>query len=292
MLKLACIPTYNEEARIFDVIKRTSMQVDQIVVCDDGSTDNTSKIAKNAGVEVVRHEKNLGKGAAMKSLFNYAKKIEADVVITIDGDGQSIPEEIPKLMNPILEKKSDIVIGNRFENNQQMPSYRKIGNKVLDKIVTLASDLPFQDTQSGFRAYSKKAIELIDFKTTGFGVDAEILVNASRIGLKIMEEKVTVLYDKAGKTSTKNPIPHSYEVISSIIEIIAIRHPLRNIGIPGLIFMTAGIILALNVLSIFNDTRYFSIPMTLGSFGTIIIGLILLLVAVVLFSINKSLKQR
>jgi len=291
MLKLACIPAFNEEERIFDVIKRTAMQVDQIIVCDDGSTDNTSKIAKNAGAEVVRHEKNLGKGAAMKSLFNYAKKIEADVVITIDGDGQSIPEEIPILMNPILEKKYDIVIGNRFEKNQQMPSYRKFGNKVLDKMVTLASDLPFEDTQSGFRAYSKKAIELIDFKTTGFGVDAEILVNASSKGLKITEEKVSVLYDKEGKTSTKNPLSHSFEVVSSIIEIIAIKHPLRNLGIPGIIFMTAGIILALTVLSIFNETRYFSIPFTLGSIGTFIIGLILLLMSVVLFSINRGLRR-
>jgi glycosyltransferase involved in cell wall biosynthesis len=291
MLKVACIPTFNEEDVISDVIKRTRKYVDMVVVCDDGSTDNTLIKAKEAGADVIRHEKNLGKGAAMKSLFQYAKKSNADVVITIDGDGQFMPEEIPKLLLPILENKSDVVIGYRFDDKSEMPSYRKIGNKVLDKITNIASDLPFRDTQSGFRAYSKKAIEEIDFTSTGFGADAEILVNASQKGLKISEEKVTVLYNIGGKTSTKNPVSHSFEVISSLIELIAIRHPLRYLGIPGLILMVIGIVFAITVISIFNETRYFSIPSTLVSIGTLLIGVMLLLMSVVLFSISRILRK-
>src|SRR4029077_7194688 len=102
----------------------------------------------------------------------------------------------------------------------------------------------------GFRSYSKKAIDVIDIKTEGFGVDAEILVDASQKGLKITEEKVTVIYNTGGKTSTKNPISHTFEVVSSLIEIIAIKHPLRYLGIPGIGLMIIGITFAVTVISI------------------------------------------
>jgi glycosyltransferase involved in cell wall biosynthesis len=291
MLKLACIPAYNEENVITDVIKRTSKYVDKVVVCDDGSVDKTAKIAKEAGAEIIKHEKNLGKGASMKSLFNYAKKSGADVIITIDGDGQFIPEEIPKLLRPIIENKYDIVIGYRFDDDTEMPQYRKIGNKFLDKMANIASELPFRDTQSGFRAYSKRAVDLIDFKSEGFGVDAEILVDASGKGLKITEEKVTVIYNTGGKTSTKNPVSHSFEVLTSLIELIAIRHPLRYLGIPGFILMIIGAVFAVFVISTFNETRYFSIPSTLVAVGSVLTGLMLLLMSVVLFSIGRILRR-
>ena len=150
----------------------------------------------------------------------------------------------------------------------------------------MASELPFRDTQGGFRAYSKKAIDEINFNTKGFGVDAEILVDASTKKLKIVEEKVTVIYNTGTNTSTKSPISHSAEVIASLIELIAIKHPLKYLGIPGIILITAGIILGVFVLITFNDSRYFSIPFTLGSIASAIIGLILLLMSVVLFSMG------
>ncbi len=290
MLKLVLIPAFNEEAVIYDVIKKCQKYADRIVVCDDGSQDNTTQRARDAGAHVIKHKENLGKGVAMKSLFEYAKQVKADVAVTIDGDGQFMPEEIPKLLTPILEKGYDVVIGYRFEG-KEMPSYRKIGNKVLDKITSMASELPFRDTQSGFRSYSKKAIELVQFNTTGFGVDAEILVDAAQKGLKITEEKVTVLYDIGSKTSTKNPVSHTFEVLSSLIELIAIRHPLRYLGIPGIILMGIGIGFAIDVISLFNQTRYFSIPSTLVAVGTLLIGLMFLLMSVVLFSIGKILKK-
>jgi len=291
MLKLACIPAFNEEKAIGEVIKKALMYVDEVAVCDDGSTDNTSDIAKRVGAYVIKHDKNFGKGQAIRSLFEYAKKRGADVIVTIDGDGQFKPEEIPKLLSPIIERNYDIVIGYRFDNDSEMPAYRKVGNKILDKITNLASELPFRDTQSGFRAYSKKAIEVIDFKTKGFSVDGEILIDASNKKLKIAETKVSVLYNLENKTSTKNPISHSIEVTSSLIELLAIKHPLTYLGIPGIILIGIGIIYAIIVLSIFNDTRYFSVPSTLVSFGSLFIGVMLLLMSVVLFSMSKILKR-
>lgn len=288
MLKIACIPAYNEEKPIGNVIKKSLNYVDKVIVCDDGSRDLTSTKAKEANAIVIKHEKNLGKGAALKSLFKYALNVNADVVVTIDGDGQFLPEEIDKIIKPIIENDYDIVIGNRFDDHKEMPSYRKAGNKMLDKITKMAADLPFTDTQSGFRAYSKKAIESISFTIDGFGVDSEILIDASNKGLKITEEKVTVLYNTGEKTSSKDPISHSVGVIASLLELIAINHPLRYLGIPGLILLIIGIVFSVLVISMFNEDRYFSVPSTLVALGSLVIGMILLLMSVVLYSIAKT----
>lgn len=288
-MKLACIPAFNEESCIADVIIEAKKHVDNVVVCDDGSSDNTSQIAISEGAKVIRHEKNLGKGAAMKSLFDYAKNNDAELMVMIDGDGQFKANEIPLLIKPLL-KGYDIVIGNRFEKNSEMPNYRAFGNKVLDKMTSMASDLPFEDTQSGFRSYSRRAINSISFQSDGFGSDAEILVNASKSELKITYVPVTVLYETGTKTSTKNPVSHTTEVIISLIELISIKRPLSFLGIPGIVLFGLGIIFSIIVITLFNETRYFSIPYMLITIGSFTIGLILLMMSVLLFSIKKSKK--
>ena len=290
MLKLVCIPAFNEEKPIVDVIKKSLNYADQVIVCDDGSLDLTAEQAKIAGAIVIKHKKNMGKGHAMKSLFKYARDVGADVIVTIDGDGQFLAEQIPSLFQPILENSYDVVIGNRFSDDEEMPSYRKIGNKMLDRITKLAADLPFSDTQSGFRSYSKKAIQSIDFSTSGFGVDSEILIDAVDKGLRITETKVTVLYDTGLKTSTKDPISHSMSVIGSLLESIAIHHPLKYLGIPGIILLLIGLGFTTYSISNFNETGNFSLPPILTAMSSLIIGLILLLMSVVLYSISNNKK--
>jgi glycosyltransferase involved in cell wall biosynthesis len=291
MLKLVCIPAFNEEKPVIDVIKKSLNYVDQVIVCDDGSSDLTAEKAKIAGAIVIKHKKNMGKGHAMKSLFKYAKDVGADAMITIDGDGQFLAEQIPTLLQPILDNSYDVVIGNRFSDDKEMPSYRKIGNKILDRITKLAADLPFSDTQSGFRSYSKKAIQSLDFSTSGFGVDSEILIDAVDKGLKITETDVTVLYDTGLKTSTKDPVSHSMSVIGSLLESIAIHHPLKYLGIPGIILLLIGFGFATYSISIFNTTGNFSLPSVLITMSSLILGLILLLMSVVLYSISHNKKN-
>ena len=291
MLKLVCIPAFNEEKPIVDVIKKSLNYADQVIVCDDGSLDLTAEQAKIAGAIVIKHKKNMGKGHAMKSLFKYARDVGADVIVTIDGDGQFLAEQIPSLFQPILENSYDVVIGNRFSDDKEMPSYRKIGNKMLDRITKLAADLPFSDTQSGFRSYSKKAIQSIDFSTSGFGVDSEILIDAVDKGLRITETKVTVLYDTGLKTSTKDPISHSMSVIASLLESIAIHHPLKYLGIPGITLLLIGLGFTIYSISNFNETGNFSLPPILTAMSSLIIGLILLLMSVVLYSISNNKKM-
>ena len=221
MYLLACIPAYNEEGIIGDLIKKTLPLVDSVIVCDDGSSDLTSKEAKDAGAFVIRHSRNKGKGAALKSLFDYAKHSNADIVVTLDGDGQFLPEEIPKLTKDIEDGKSDVVIGYRFETEKDMPSHRKLGNKILDSVTKKAANLNLRDTQSGFRAYSKQAIKKINFSSDGFVADSEILIDAAEKNLSISEHNVTVLYNTGNRTSTKNPVSHGSGVLISLFELIS-----------------------------------------------------------------------
>ena len=291
MYLLACVPAYNEEGVIGDLIKKMLPLVDSVVVCDDGSSDLTSKEAKNAGAFVIQHSNNKGKGAALKSLFDYAKHSNADVIVTIDGDGQFLPEEIPKLAKDVENGKSDIVIGYRFETEKDMPSYRKFGNKVLDELSKSAANLNLRDTQSGFRAYSKQAIAKIHFKNNGFAADSEILIDAAEKNLSISEQNVTVLYNTGNKTSTKNPVRHGSSVLISLFEMVLMKRPLTFLGIPGLIILVAGIFTSIISLTLFNETGHFSVPTTLVSLVFLTVGLMLILVSGILFSINRKISN-
>ena len=288
MFTVACIPAFNVANQIHDVIKQSQKYVDQVIVCDDGSSDDTFLNAQIAGALVLKHEKNFGKGAALKTLFEKSKMLNAEIIITIDGDGQFLAEEIPKLIEPIKSQKFDVVIGNRFLDKDEMPRYRKVGNKMLDKFTKMAANLPFEDSQSGFRAYSQNALNKISFSSKGFGVDSEIIVDAANKNLKITEQYVKVIYNTGDKTSTKNPISHSVGVLASILELVAINHPLKYLGIPGIIFLLIGIFYSVLVMTMFNDTGYFSIPSTLLALGSLVVGLLLLLMSVVLYSISHQ----
>jgi glycosyltransferase involved in cell wall biosynthesis len=262
------------------------------VVCDDGSSDLTSKEAKDAGAFVIQHSHNKGKGAALKSLFDYARHSNADVIVTIDGDGQFLPEEIPKLTKDVEDGKSDIVIGYRFETEKDMPAYRKFGNKILDEVSKKAANLNLRDTQSGFRAYSKQAIKKIYFRNDGFAADSEILIDASEKNLSISEHNVTVLYNTGSKTSTKNPVSHGSGVLISLFELVLMKRPLTFLGIPGLIILVAGIITSTISLMLFNQTGHFSVPTTLVSVVFLTVGVMLILVSGILFSINRTIQSR
>ena len=288
MNTLVCIPAFNEEGAIGKLVRKTLSYVDSVVVCDDGSSDNTAKEAENSGAHVIVHDENRGKGSALKSLFEHARHSSADIIVTIDGDGQLLPEEIKKLTKPIIEKTSDIVVGYRFDNDTEMPSYRKIGNKILDHATNIATSIPIRDTQSGFRAYSKNAIELIEFSNDGFTADSEILIDASKHGLRISEEKITVIYDTGRRTSTKNPILHGSSVLGSLIEMILVKHPLKYLGIPGFVIIFCGILISSYTISVFNQTALLPIPFALVSIGLLLLGFLLLMTSGILFAINRS----
>lgn len=211
---VAIIPAYNEEKALTDVIGKTLDYVDEVIVVDDGSSDKTSEVAVEAGARVIKHSVNLGKGEALKSGF---KAIEGDsIIITIDGDGQHNPNEIPDLVRPIIEDSADLVNGSRYMNGpeENTPAYRRVGQKVLDIATNISAGTKVTDSQSGFRAFSSKSKNVFRFKDTGFGIESEMLVDAAEAGLKIVEVPITVRYDLNG--STKDPITHGVGVLFNI----------------------------------------------------------------------------
>ena len=211
---VAIIPAYNEEKALADVIGKTLEHVDEVIVVDDGSSDKTSEVAIEAGARVIRHSVNLGKGEALKSGF---KAIGDDsIIITIDGDGQHNPSEIPDLVRPIIEDGADLVNGSRYMNGpeENTPAYRRVGQKVLDIATNISAGTKVTDSQSGFRAFSPKSKNVFRFKDTGFGIESEMLVDAAEAGLKIVEVPITVRYDLDG--STKDPITHGVGVLFNI----------------------------------------------------------------------------
>lgn len=211
---VAIIPAYNEEKALADVLGKTLDYVDEVIVVDDGSSDKTSEVAIEAGARVIKHSVNLGKGEALKSGF---KAIEGDsIIITIDGDGQHNPNEIPDLVRPIIEDGADLVNGSRYMNGpeENTPAYRRVGQKVLDIATNISAGTKVTDSQSGFRAFSSKSKNVFRFKDTGFGIESEMLVDAAEAGLKIVEVPITVRYDLDG--STKDPITHGVGVLFNI----------------------------------------------------------------------------
>ena len=175
------IPAYNEGKNIADIVNKLKEKYESIIVCDDGSTDSTSKIANNHGALVINHEKNLGYGAAIRSIFLKAKEMSGDILVTFDADGQHRVEDISKVARPIQDQKADVVIGSRFlsEDINEVPEYRKFGIKIITKITNASIKENLTDSQSDFRAYSKKVLSDITPIENGMGVSTEILIKAS-----------------------------------------------------------------------------------------------------------------
>ena len=290
MIKVACIPAYNEERTIGKVVVRALPYVDKVLVCDDGSADMTAAIAEKLGAKVIRHEQNMGKGEAFRSLFSACRDMGADIMITIDGDDQHDPADIPKLIDPLTKGYADVVIGARFHgDNKGIPSYRKVGNRLLNS-VTMGG---VSDTQSGFRAYNKKAIETLRPSESGMGVDSEILMDASRQGLRVMEVPVSVMYG-IGKTSTHNPIYHTVDVLTSAIKLTSIRHPMTFYGIPGLVITLLGVYFVLHAYLLFLGQQVITnlvITYALVGFSIGIFGLFTFFTGIILFTISTVVRK-
>ena len=278
------IPAYNEEKNIASLLIKLKKISENIIVCNDGSNDLTGKIAKELGATVVEHEKNLGYGSAIKSIFLKAHEINADILVTFDADGQHRIEDINTILEPIKNNSADIVIGSRFlNNNQEIPTYRKIGIKAITKLTNVT------DSQSGFRAYSKKILDKIIPQESGMGISTEILIKAQKADFKITEVPITILYE--GDTSTHNPISHGSSVILSTLKYVAIERPLVFYGIPGIIFLLIGLAFGVWTIQIYSEEGQVITNIALIGVGGVIMGTILMLTATILYSIVSVVKR-
>lgn len=194
MKVIAVIPAYKEETTIADVIERTRSFVDEIIVVNDGSPDHTADVAKAHGATVVSHVINRGLGAAIGTGFAAAQKHHADVVITLDADGQHDPQEIPKFLEAI-ERGADFVIGSRMIGSESnMPWYRKVANMLGNIFTLVLFGAWVTDSQSGFRAFTKTALENIQIKTNRMEVSSELIAEANANHLTIAEVPIKAIY--------------------------------------------------------------------------------------------------
>lgn len=294
---LICIPAYNEARSIAEIIKKAANYASEVIVYDDGSTDNTANVADAAGATVIRNRKNRGYGVAIRRLFDAAGEKDADVIITLDSDGQHNPDEIPQIAWPILNERFDIVVGSRFlrdDNKQQqnkIPTYRNLGIKTITRLTQSASYSKVTDAQSGFRAYSTNALSKISLFEDGMAVSTEILLRAREKNLQIKEVPISVNYD-IEDPSTHNPISHGAGVVYSIVQFVSLRHPLAFYGIPGIAFLIIAVAMLNYGMMVYGSHRHSSVEFIVSAVGFGVVGVVLLATGAILYTIIALLKGR
>ena len=284
------IPAFNEEKNIAKMIVKLKKIYDEIIVCNDGSTDLTGEIAENLGVIVINHKQNLGYGAGINSIIKKSKEIDTDILVTFDADGQHKVEDVKKVIEPIKNGDADLVIGSRFlsKTKEKIPEYRKIGINIITKVTNAGLKKKITDSQSGFRAYSKDLISKLDISDMGMGISTEILIKTNSLGFRIAEIPITILYE--GKTSTQNPISHGTSVLFSTIKYTSIEHPLKFYGIPSLIFFVIGLSFTFLSIDYYMEVGRINPNITIVAAGTTAIAVILLVASVLLYSLANIVK--
>ena len=286
------IPAFNEEKNIASIIQKLNQVADTVIVCNDGSTDNTAKIAEKMGAIVITHQQNLGYGEAIRSLFLKARELDSDMLVTLDSDGQHRISDVLPIVDPIIKNQADLVIGSRFltKNQEDMPKYREIGIKIITTLANTSLEESVTDSQSGFRAYSKNILSEITPSEKGMGVSNEILMKASKKNFKIIEVPIVVSYE--GDTSTQHPLSHGVSVTLSTLKFISIEHPLKFYGIPGLVFLGIGLIFTIMTIQGFSETRQILLGPAVIGVGTIVFGTVLLMTSILLFSIVNVIREK
>jgi len=219
MKKIAIVPAYNEEKTIAEVVSRLRNFVDEIIVVNDGSKDKTAEIIKKLDVTAVTHEKNKGYGGSIRSGFQKGLETGADIFLLIDADLQHDPKEASRLIDFLVKNDCDIVIGSRFlENTSKIPLYRSFGIKLFTLMTRVIMGLKITDSQSGFRAFNRKAIEkTVNFGSNDMGASIEMLYLAKRSDLKIMEYPITCSYENVEYSVP--PLRHGLQLIKILLKI-------------------------------------------------------------------------
>ena len=229
----AVIPAYNESATIRDVVERTIPQVGLVVVVDDGSTDQTADIVSELPVRLVRHATNTGKGESIIDGIKLALGQGAEYIVTLDGDGQHKPEDIPRLLAVTRSQPGKIIVGSRMAHKENFPISRYRANRFANFWISWAAGYPVEDSQSGFRVYPGALMQekrIRDMNTHGFVFESEILIEAARCGYKSIPVEVDAIYSKAARASHFRPVRD----IALIVRMVAWKLISRGMYLNGL----------------------------------------------------------
>lgn len=291
---LVCIPAHNEAFYIESVVKRAMKYASEVIVVDDGSTDDTRDKALGAGAIVIHNDHNRGYGYSVRKLFQIACKKNADYMVTLDGDGQHDPDQIPIVLEPIVNSEADIVIGSRFigeKNDNKLPAYRSIGIKTITRLTQIVSYSGLTDAQSGLRAYNNRALSSISLYEDGMSVSTEILLRAKESDLNVKEVPITTDYS-VKDPSSQNPVIHGVGVLSSVVQVISLHHPMLFYGLPGIILLCIAAYYLNGALEMYSATRYISTNTILVSIGSAVIGVILLATGALIYTIKALLRGK
>jgi glycosyltransferase involved in cell wall biosynthesis len=279
---IVVIPSYNEELVIGSIVLKALQQVEKVIVVDDGSQDRTAEVAAYGGAEVIRLETNTGKAHALCAGLKRARDLGCTAAVTLDGDGQHKTREIRRVVTPVIEGNADLVIGSRFlTKTNGVPFYRRVGQKTLDVFTEIGSGQKCTDTQSGFRAFSQRALDNLNFESTGYNIESDMIAHFASRGLTILEVPTTVRYEVPHKHK-KNPVTHGLGVLARIINLISYRRPLLAFGIPGFIMIIAGMIAEIWVFAELVATDTFHYVLAIGSAFVLILGMLLVIAGLIL----------
>ena len=201
---IALIPAYNEGARVAEVVVRTRQHVDEVVVIDDGSADDTATVAEKAGAKVLRHPQNRGKGAAIATALDYFGRSDTEFAILLDADGQHDPAEIKRFVDAAQAEKANVVVGTRMGDVRGMPRIRLWTNQFTSWITGKLAKQKIPDSQCGFRLLRRNVLKDLKFSTARFETETEMLIQAGRAGHKIVSVPIRTIYE-SGRASRIHP---------------------------------------------------------------------------------------
>ena len=283
------IPAFNEERLIGSVVLKTLCYPVKVIVVDDGSIDLTADLAARAGAQVLHLPENLGKGAALNAGVQKALEYDPDAVILIDADGQHLPGELPIVLAPVLEGRADIVVGSRYiKEGNKVPFHRILGHKFFNFLTGAASGVSVSDSQCGFRAFSRRALDKIHFSSIGFSVESEMQFWAHENKLVVEEVPVTIKYIDKPKRSVMR---QGMDVLSGVIKFTGQYRPLLYFGGTGGIVITVGVILGLRFVRIFLDSSQLALGSGLAAVLLSVVGMILISTGFILHSVRGLLTE-
>jgi len=198
------IPTYNEAKEIARLIREIKSHNVDVLVVDDGSQDNTFEIARDAGAAVLRNQTNIGKGASLNRGFHYCLEKDYDAVITMDGDGQHRPEDLPTFITLSQNPDNQILIGNRMHWTKTMPWVRIATNKFMSWLISNLAKQRIPDSQCGFRLIKKEVLQKLNLVTNKYELESELLIKGARLGYKIQSVPIKTIY--SSERSCINPV--------------------------------------------------------------------------------------
>jgi glycosyltransferase involved in cell wall biosynthesis len=281
---VVAIPAYNEDRFIGSLVLKLRAQQWQVLVVDDGSSDATASLAEAAGATVVRHAHNSGKAAAVRTAFDYAREQDAEVLVLLDGDSQHDPSDVSRLAAPVLSGEADMVVGSRFAGvRSRIPRWRVAGQRALTLATNVGSGLVLSDTESGFRAFSRRAVQEMQFRGSGFAIEPETQFEAKQRGWKVVEVPVRMHY---GLPLKRNPVWHGFGQVDAILRLVAQHRPLLFFGVPGALALIAGLWLGMTVMRIYEATTQLAVGYALITVLLVIVGLLSAFVGIMLHAIN------